>query len=55
LVAANSLVIQNGNNYTALNVKDIPNGKYVIRLEDKEQKELLYKVELKNGAFTNSL
>jgi len=55
LVAANSLIIQNGNNYTALNVKDIPNGKYVIRLEDKEQKELLYKVELKNGAITNSL
>jgi hypothetical protein len=55
LVAANSLTIQNGNNYTALNVKDIPNGKYVIRLEDKEQKELLYRVEIKNEAATNSL
>lgn len=48
MVANNSFDVNEGNNYKALNVKNMENGNYVFRLRDVEGKELVRNVEIAN-------
>lgn len=48
LTANNEFQVEEGNNYKALNVKDMKNGGYVFRLKDEEGREINRTVDVNN-------
>jgi len=48
MAANNHFAINEGNNYKALNVKEMDNGAYVFRLKDAQGKELVRTVDIEN-------
>lgn len=48
MAANNTLTLSTGNNYKAINVKDINNGEYVVRIKDSENRELVQRVTINN-------
>lgn len=46
--AQNNLNVTTGNNYKALNVKEMDNGNYVFRLKDEEGRELVRSLSIQN-------
>ena len=48
MAANNTLTLSTGNNYKAINVKDINNGEYVVRIKDGENRELVQRVTINN-------
>lgn len=48
MVANNQFGVNEGNNYKALNVKNMENGAYLFRLRDAEGKELVRNIEVAN-------
>jgi heme/copper-type cytochrome/quinol oxidase subunit 3 len=49
MAANNTLSLSAGNNYKAINVKDINNGEYVVRVKDGENRELVQRVTINNN------
>ena len=48
-LAGNNIIdLTNGQNYKALNVKELNNGNYIFRLKDEEGKELTHQVKVQN-------
>lgn len=48
LAAQNTLNLQKGSNYKALNVRELDNGAYLMRLQDKTGATLIQKVTIQN-------
>jgi hypothetical protein len=48
LAANNKVNLNAGNNYKALNVKDLSTGEYMLRLRDAEGKELKRAIKIQN-------
>lgn len=48
LTANNAFQVEEGNNYKALNVKNMKNGEYIFRLKDEEGREITRNVDILN-------
>lgn len=48
LTANNAFQVEEGNNYKALNVKNMKNGEYIFRLKDEEGREITRNVDVFN-------
>ena len=48
MAAQNTVAVNTGKNYKALNVKEMDNGDYVFRLKDEEGKELVRSISVQN-------